>query len=340
MKKRLALSIPHLGFTLPEHVAIAGEAEDLGYTDAWSFEVDGQDCFVPLSVFALHSKMRIGTAIANVYTRGPATLAQTAASLADLAPGRFEFGIGAGSQPIVEQWNNLTYHKPATRVREMVKFLRPALAGERVVFEGETFQVNGFRLSQPPEIAPRIHVAALRENMLRVAGEVGDGAVINWLSADDVKKSVAVVRDAAAKAGRDPASLEITARLMINIDPPSDEADVMRRRFLNSYLQVPVYKAFHQWLGRSEELRGMWDAWDAGDRKGAIANTPESVIDALIVHGSAEQRNEHVQRYLDAGIDTAFLSWFTFEPDPQKRRELVNQAMVEMSPKHRGRPLE
>lgn len=340
MQKRLALSVPHFGFNLPEHVGIAHEAEDLGYTDAWSFEVDGQDCFAPLALFALHSKMRIGTAIANVYTRGPATLAQSAASIADLAPGRFEFGIGSGSQPIVEQWNSMKFRKPATRVKEMVQFLRPALAGERVVFEGETFSVNGFRLSQPPEVPPRIHVAALRENMLAVAGQVGDGAIINWLSAEDVKKSVAVVREAAAKAGRDPEKIEITARLMVNVDPPGPDADVMRRRHINAYLHVPVYKSFHQWLGRSEVLRGMWEAWDAGDRKGALANTPDQVVDDLIVHGTADQRNEHVQRYLDAGVDTAFLSWFTFEADPQKRRELINQAMIDMSPKNRGRALE
>jgi hypothetical protein len=80
----------------------------------------------------------------------------------------------------------------------------------------------------------------------------------------------------------------------------------------------------------------MWEAWDAGDRKSALANTPDKVVDDLIVHGTAEERNEHVKRYLDAGVDTAFLSWFTFEPDPQKRREMVHQAMVEMSPKNAG----
>lgn len=333
MQKRIALSVPILGYTLPEHVALAKEAEALGYPDAWSFEVDGQDCFTPLAVMALSTNMRLGTAIANVYSRGPATLAQSAASIADLAPGRFEFGIGSGSQPIIEMWNSGKFIKPATRVKEMVQFLRPALAGERVVFKGQTFHVDGFRLSQPPAIAPKIHVAALREGMLKVAGEVGDGAIINWLSADDVKKSVAVVREAAAAAGRDPSQIEITARLMVNIDPPSPEADVMRRRHINAYLNVPVYKSFHQWLGRSELLRGMWESWDAGDRKGAVANTPDKVVDDLIVHGTAEQRNEHVQRYLDAGVDTAFLSWFTFEPDPQKRREMIHQAMVEMAPR-------
>jgi len=332
MKKRIALSVPLQGFGLDEHPALAQEAEKLGYTDAWSFEVDGNDCFTPLAVLAGTTNMRLGTAIANVYTRGPATLAQSAASIAECAPGRFEFGIGSGSQPIVELWNDGKFTKPATRVKEMVTFLRQALAGERVVFNGETFSVNGFRISRPVTHPPKIHVAALREGMLKVAGEVGDGAIINWLSAEDCKKSVAVVREAATKAGRDPAAIEITARLMINIDPPSAEADTMRRRHINAYLNVPVYKSFHQWLGRTEALATMWDSWDSGDRKGAVAAIPENVVDDLIIHGSASERNEHVQRYLAAGVDTAFLSWFTFETDPQKARELVHQAMVEMAP--------
>lgn len=332
MRKRISLSIPHQGYTLPEHIEIVKEAEKLGYTDAWSYEVDSMDCFSILALASQHSNMRLGTAIANVYTRGPATLAQSAAAIADLAPGRFELGIGAGSQIIIENWNGGKFRKPMTRVREMAQFLKPALAGERVVFEGETIKVNGFRLSTPPAVPPPIHIAALREGMLSLAGEIGDGAIINWLSAEDCKKSIAVVREAATKAGRDPDKIEITARLMINIDPPGPEAEVMRRRMINSYLHVPVYKSFHQWLGRTEVLAGMWEAWEAGDRKAALANTPDAVVNELVLHGTARERNEHVQRYLEAGVDTAFLSWTTFEPDPQRRRELVHQAMVEMAP--------
>ena len=333
MQKRWSLSVPLEGFSLTEHVEIAREAERLGYTDAWSFEVDGADCFTPLAVVAGATQMRLGTAIANVYTRGPATLAQSAASIADLAPGRFHFGIGSGSQPIVEQWNSGTFSKPATRVKEMVQFLRPALAGERVVFEGETFSVNGFRLSRPPSEPVPIHVAALRAGMLAVAGEVGDGCIINWLSAEDVKKSVAVVRAAATAAGRDAAAIEITARLMVNVDPTTPESNVGRRRHINAYLNVPVYKAFHQWLGRSEVLAPMWEAWDAGDRKGALAAVPENVVSDLIVSGTAEERNAHVKRYMEAGVDTAFLSLFSFDPDPAVRRELILKATREMAPR-------
>lgn len=330
--KRWALSVPIDPFTNLEHVEIARDLEKLGYTDAWSYEVDGVDAFSPLAVVALSTKMRVGTAIANVYTRGPATLAQCAAGLAEIAPNRFELGIGSGSQPIIEAWNGMKFDRPATRVRETVQFVRRALTGERVVFEGKTIRVNGFRLSRPASYEVPIHVAALREGMLRVAGEVGDGAIINWLSAEDVKKSVKVVRDAATAAGRDPTKIEITARLMINLDAMTPESDVLARRAINAYLNVPVYAEFHRWLGRTEALQPMWDAWSAGDRKGAVAAVPEKVVSDLIIRGTAEERRAHIKRYMDAGVDTAFLSLSTSEPDPARRRERILEGMREMSP--------
>ncbi|HYB43167.1 MAG TPA: LLM class F420-dependent oxidoreductase [Candidatus Methylomirabilis sp.] len=332
MVKRWSLSVPMDGFTLAEHAAIAREAEGVGYTDAWSFEVDGLDCFSPLAVVGAATAMRVGTAIANVYTRGPATLAVSAAGLAEVAPGRFCLGIGAGSQPIVETWNGGRFLRPATRVREMVGFLRPALAGERVVFRGETISVDGFRLARPPAHPIPIHVAALRPGMLRVAGEVADGAILNWLSADDVRKSVGVVREAARAAGRDPDALEITARLLINVDPPSPESDMVVRRHITGYLNVPVYRAFHEWLGRGELLGAMWEAWGRGDRKGAVAAVPEGVVRELIIRGSMPEIRARVRRYLDAGIDTAFLSLSTFEPDPARRRQILLDALRALSP--------
>ena len=153
-EKRLALSVPLDGFTLPEHAELAREGERLGYSDAWSYEADGVDAFAPLAVVAMATGLRVGTAIVNVFTRGPATLASCAAGLAELAPGRFCLGIGAGSQVIVEGWNGGRFQRPATRVREMATILRRMLAGERVVFKGETVSVDGFRLARPPAHPP------------------------------------------------------------------------------------------------------------------------------------------------------------------------------------------
>ena len=332
MQKRWSLSLPMSGVTVADLAEVAREAEQLGYSDAWSSEVDGVDAFTPLAVIGMATSMRLGTAIVNVYTRGPQAIASSVAGMAELAPGRFELGIGSGSQPIVEQWNGLKFAKPVTRVREMVVFLRQALAGERVVFDGETIRVNGFRLTAPPSQPVPIHVAALRPGMLRVAGEVADGAIVNWLSADDVKKSVAVVREAAATAGRDPNSIEITARLIVNLDPVGPESDAMLRRAITAYLNVPVYRAFHQWLGRSDVLGPMWEAWTGGNRKAALEAVPSALIDELMIRGTPEERRAHVRRYMDAGIDTAFLSFGTSEADPVRRREIVLQGMRDMAP--------
>ena len=331
-EKRWALSLPIDGFTLAEHAELAREAQRLGYRDAWSLEVDGVDCFTPVAVVGAATRLRVGTAIANVYTRGPATLAMSAAGMAEVAPGRFCLGIGAGSEPIVEAWNGGKFTRPVARVRDTVRFLRVALAGERVAFRGETFAVEGFRLSRPPAGPIPIHVAALRPRMLRVAGEAADGAILNWLSVDDVRKAVAVVRKAAESVGRDPGGIEITARLIVSVDPPGPQAETGLRRHVNAYLNVPVYRAFHDWLGRGELLAPMWRAWDAGDRKGAVAAVPENVLNDLVLAGTADSVRAHVQRYMDAGVDTAFFHLLTFEQDRARKRELVAEAIRALAP--------
>jgi len=335
-RKRWALSVPLDGFTLAEHAEIAREAERRGYTDAWSLEADGVDCFAPLAVVGMATSLRLGTAIANAYTRGPATLAMCAAGVAEIAPGRFCLGIGSGSQPIVESWNGGVFDRPATRVRETVQFLRRALAGERVVFTGATFSVDGFRLSRPPARPIPIYVAALRPGMLRVAAEVGDGVILNWLSAKDVPQSIAVVREAAQNAGRDPATIEITARLLIDVDPPGPASDLAVRRHVAAYLNVPVYRAFQEWLGRAEALGPMWNAWRSGDRRAAVSAVPETVVSDLIIRGSMDEIGAHVRRYLDAGIDTAFLALSTLEQDPARRRALLLDAVRALAPATRS----
>jgi probable F420-dependent oxidoreductase len=331
-KKRWSLSVPMDGFAMGELGDLAREAERLGYTDAWSFEVDGVDCFTPLAVIGAATGMRLGTAIANVYTRGPATLASTAAGLAELAPGRFVLGIGSGSKPIVESWNGGVFAKPATRVREMAQFLRAALAGERVVFKGRTFSVDGFRLTRVPSSPVPIYVAALRPGMLKIAGEVGDGVIFNWSSPEDVPKSVAVVRDAARAAGRDPDAIEVTARLFVNLDVPGPESEQLIRRHIAAYMNVPVYRAYQEWLGRAPALQPMWDAWTAGDRRGAIGAIPPAVVDELIVRGPLPAIRARVQRYLDLGVDTAFLQLQTNDPDPARRRALTLDAIRALAP--------
>jgi alkanesulfonate monooxygenase SsuD/methylene tetrahydromethanopterin reductase-like flavin-dependent oxidoreductase (luciferase family) len=183
------------------------------------------------------------------------------------------------------------------------------MTGEKVARSYDTFEISGFRLAVRPEQAPAILVAALREGMLRLAAREADGAIINWLSAEDVVKVSGVVREAAGGADK-----EIVARIFCC---PSENAEAVRaaaRYAIAAYLNVPVYAEFHRWLGRGEQLRGMWEAWTSGDRKAALAAIPDSVVDELIVHGSPEACRRRIQQYFDNGVTTSSLAILPLDP--------------------------
>jgi len=306
---RHGVTIPFDGAPLADQRDLITELVDLGYTDAWSSEANGTDAFIPLALASAWSPtLRLGCAIVPAYTRGPALMAQTVAAMEEAAPGRFAFGIGTSSNVIVENWNGIPFEEPYKRTRDMVRFLKAALTGAKIDEKYDTFTVKGFRLGRKPPSVPPILVAALRPGMLHLAAREAEGAIINWLSAEDVTK-------VAAEVGP---GKEIVARIFVC---PSEDADAVRsagRFAIAAYLNVPVYAAFHEWLGRGPQLAAMWDAWKAGDRRAAAAAIPDEVVDALIVHGSPAACRAHIQRYIDNGVTTTALAIMAFGIDSRQ----------------------
>jgi probable F420-dependent oxidoreductase len=322
---RYGMTIPFDAVPLHEQRDWVVELADLGYTDVWSSEANGADAFTPLTLASVWApSLRLGTAIVPAFTRGPACLAQSVGSVAQAAPGRLALGIGTSSNVIVEGWNGIPFEQPYQRTRDVVRFLRQALAGEKVTGEFDTFSVRGFKLGVlPPQPVP-ILVAALREGMLRLAGREGDGAIINWLSADDVATVAPIVQKAGGGEPR-----EIVARIFVAVTAPDADPDAVRgmaRFAVAAYLNVPVYAAFHEWMGRGEVLGEMWRLWRSGDRKAALAAIPDSVVDDLVVWGPPEACREHIQRYVANGVTTPALALLPFGYDQR-------QAMRELAPR-------
>lgn len=305
---RWGLTVPLSGIPLAEQADIVRALPDLGYTDLWSSETNGADAFTPLALAAAwEPTLRLGTAIVPVFTRGPALIAMSAAALADAAPGRFVLGLGASSPVIVSGWNSVPFEEPYRRSRDVLRAVRTALAGERVDGQFDTFTITRFTLAPAPAVPPRIVLAGLRSQMLRLAGREADGAILNWLAATDVAQCVAAVDNPAA---------EIVARIFVC---PTANADVARhvgRMAICSYLTVPAYAAFHEWLGRGDALRPMQEAWAAGDRKAALAAVPDEVVDELVLHGSPESCREQVQAYADAGVGTPVIALLPTDTGP------------------------
>ena len=311
---RWGITIPVEGLALDRQAEVARELEGLGYTDLWSSEGTHADGFTPLAVAAgVTRRAHLGIAIAPAFTRGPALLAQTAATLAATVPGRFSLGLGSSSDVIVHRWNAVPFTRPLARTRDLVRFLRRAFAGERVDEQFETFAVRGFRSSIVPDPPPRILVAALRERMLELAGAEADGAILNWLSAADVARVAPLVH--AAAGPNPPARREIVARLMVMATADADAARQVGRRAIAAYLNVGVYQAFHRQLGR-DALEPMWKLWAAGDRAGALAAIPDRVVDELIVHGHPDACREHLAEYVAQGVDVPVIYLLGADGDP------------------------
>jgi probable F420-dependent oxidoreductase len=303
---RPGITVPFDGIPLHAHREWFARLRELGYTDIWSAEVDGADGFTPLTVAALsETRLNLGVAVTPAFTRGPGLLAMSVAAMAEVAGGRFTMGLGASSQPVVERWNGIAYEKPYQRTRDVLRFLKRALDGEKIDEVFETFEIHGFKLSRPVIERPPILLGALRPGMLRLAGEEADGAILNWLAASDVAQCRAEVGE----------NKTIAARLFVIPLEDADTARFIARRMISSYLTVNAYAEFHRWLGRGDALTPMWEAWAAGDRKLANEVIPDAVVDELVIHGSFSECREHVQRYIEAGIEIPTIAIVPFGVD-------------------------
>jgi probable F420-dependent oxidoreductase len=318
------LTIPFDPIPLADHGSILDAASAAGFTDVWSSEVSGSDAFTPLAQTAvLHPELRLGTAIVPAFTRSPALIAMSAASLADLRPADVLLGIGASSNIIVENWNGVPFQEPYQRTKDVAIFLRRAFTEDKVDMESPSFTIKGFRLGRVPEKRPKVLIAGLRPGMLRLAGRESDGAILNWLSAEDVAKVVPHVEEGRSEAP------EIVARLFVIASSDVDAVRAQAKRSIAAYLNVPVYAAFHEWLGRGPVLETMWSAWKAGDRKAALAAVPDSLVDELFIHGTPEQCASRVADYVRAGVTTPMLSLSSLDGDPASLIPQFSRALIE-----------
>jgi probable F420-dependent oxidoreductase len=292
---RWALTVPFSGIPLAAHGDLFRRIEAAGYDDVWTSETAGYDGFTPLALAAVHTeRLRLATGVVNPFTRGPAVLAQHCAALADASGGRFVLGLGSSSNVIVERWNETPFEKPLTRLREIVPVLREVFAGGR--------GPGGFKLETPPAHEIPIVLAALRDRMLCLGGEIADGTFTNFLPLSATEHVVALVRDGEADAGREPT--EVICRFFCI---PGDGIDVARFMFA-AYATVPVYEAFFRGLGWSDAIDPMVAAWRSGDRKAALGHVPEELVREVFIFGSPDDMRARLDEYAARGITTFVLS--------------------------------
>ncbi len=304
-----------------EKVEIAAEAERLGYESAWLTEVNGQDAITNIcAVVAATQKIQVATGIVGIYVRDPLLMAMTVNSMNEFAGGRVTWGLGTSTPVIVERWHGLPWDHPVGRMREYITLVRRLLEGERVKHEG-LYRLNGAQLTTPPNGQAPIFLGALNRRMLELAGEIGDGVILNFPTLAYARRAIEEVETGIAKADRQRSDVNITAFLRTTV---TDDAAALVPRYraeLLTYVLAPVYRKVFSDDGYGAICDAANAAWAAGDRAAASAAVPDAMVHDHSVIGTAEECARRFAEFRALGIDNAVV--FPVPESAETSRESV-----------------
>jgi len=307
---RLAVSLPAPFVSARACVELGRRAEtEWGYPAIWLAETNGPDSFSLAGALAtVTERVTIGTAIVPVYNRSPAVLAMSAGTLAELSGDRFVLGLGSSSHAIIEGWNGVPFERPLAHVREAVQIVRQALVDGRTDFRGEVFRSKGLRVGARTRQPAPIYVAALREKMLRLAGALGDGLIVNLFPVTALPRILAAWRAGAAEAGRDVDGQEVVCRFQVCVTDDVARARQIVRAGFGGYVATPVYNKFFAWCGFEDVAEAVADAFARGDRAGVAAAMTDDFVDRIAILGSAEACRAQVAEFVAAGVTTPVIA--------------------------------
>lgn len=331
---RMGITLPAEPFQNRDMIDLVRRADGLGYEEVWSLESYTTEAFSPLAAVAMLSeKMRLGTAIVPVFTRPPALIAMSAMTVQQLSGGRFVLGLGISSPQIIGQWMGVPFERPLARTRDTVEAVRAAMTGEKVIFKGRTLSVNGFRLdlerNTPP---PPIFLAVQGATMCRLAGEVADGVVTNYITPQALPRMMEYVAEGARKTGRE-APREVVCRILTIVDEEPERVSSAMRRHMTPYLITPGYNKFFSEIGFDQEAEQALRAWTGGDRKKATEAISDRMLNDIYLLGSAEYCRERLTAFAEAGVSTVALWFVSLARTPEQRRSNILAALEKLAPR-------
>ncbi|GAB4325933.1 MAG: LLM class F420-dependent oxidoreductase [Dehalococcoidia bacterium] len=319
------------GPRVADHVAIAREAENLGFQSAWVTEVAGPDIATVLAAAATATtRIRLATGIAAIFVRDPYLSAMTFAALQDLSGGRVIAGFGTSTPAIVTGWHSLPWSKPLGHTREFVDIFRRLVAGERVKHEG-LYAIRGASIRAAAGQPIPVYLGALNERMLELAGEIADGVILNFPTRSYLRTAIAAVERGLAKSGRSRADFDVVAflRTVVSDDYPAAAAPIQRE--LISYFMAPVYEKVFRADGYDDDCDRFVASWRDGDRAGAVSGISEAFVREHAILGTPDECLAQARAMLDAGVDTAVL--FPVAPEGAAGTETILQTVRALAPR-------
>lgn len=294
-------------------------ADARGYDSAWLPESQGREVFTELTALVLSSsRLRIGTGIVPVFTRLPTVAAAAMASAAAVAPGRVILGLGIGHQPGLESGHGVHFHHPLQHVKEFVTIARTLLSKGQISFHGDMYTIKHYQLENPPTPPVPVYIAALRPGMLRLAGAIADGVLLNWASLEYIPQAIAYIREGAEAAGRSLSDIQIASYLRTCVTDDPARVEEATRTQIARYSSMLYYQQYFISLGFATEAAAIAQAWQRGDARAAAQAVTQDMIRAITIYGSAEQCRERLQAYRNAGLQLPIIAPFPIDEPVQE----------------------
>jgi probable F420-dependent oxidoreductase len=275
-------------------------AESLGYESVYVTHIAGRESLTVLTAYALATeRIRVGSGVVPIYTRTPATMAQTAATVDELSGGRLNLGLGVSHRPVVEGWHGQTIDRPVAEMREYVAIVRAILRGEDPS-QGEKWRTGFHLVGLDPRPDLPIYIAALSPAMLRLAGEVADGVVL-WLCNPNYIRDVVVpeVRTGREHAGKGRDGFDVVPAVPAALTDDRDSAYAAMRRDLLPYFGLPFYRAMLERSGFEEDIAAFDGA--GGDVEAMQAAISGRFLEVLTAVGDEQAVVGGIERYREAG---------------------------------------
>ena len=297
-------------------IAVAQQAESLGYDTFFTGESWGRDAITILTLLACHThSLRLGTGIIPVFSRTPGLIAQSIASLDLISEGRATLGLGTSGRIVVEDWHGLKYQQPLPRTKEYIEIVRLALSGHRVNYQGRFFQLSGFRLGiAPVQQKVPIYLASLGPRNLQLTGQLADGWLPIWTHLDclaDLKETIA---RAARDAGRRISEITVAPQILCCVTGDSEELSQVEQQ-VRSHMAYYIggmgtyyYNLFcrYGYQNQADEIR---QAWAAGDRDRAAAKISDEMLHNVAILGDAAACRAKLARFRANGADMPVIAF-------------------------------
>jgi F420-dependent oxidoreductase-like protein len=307
-------------------------AEERGYDSIWIPEAWGYEQFQLLAEIAVATRrLKLGTGIANVFSRSAALLAMSAATLDEISEGRALLGLGTSGKNVVESFHGVPYRKPLTRLCETIRICRTLWRGERLAPELSTLSsLRHFKL----EMRPRrpdipIYVASLQERAIREVGRLADGWLPTFWPYEHLEDGRALLAAGAREAGRDPAAIEIAPFVAIVPLDDLDAARTMVKPTVAFYIggMGVYYHALFCRYGFAETADRVRALWADGKRREAVAAVSDALVDAIAICGPPARCRERLADWRRHGVGSALMTLPSGVPP-----EVTEQLLRAMAP--------